>query len=328
MIPATSSIVITGAAGFIGSYFVGYLNRLGYERLILVDDFAARPDKAANLEGKRLLQKIDRAAFFAWWDAHPQAVDSCFHLGARTDTTEMDEAIHTRLNLEYSKEVFARCATNAVPLVYASSAATYGNGEHGYDDDETKLDLLQPLNPYGWSKHRFDQWALAQQYQPPFFAGVKFFNVYGPNEFHKGRMASVILHAFRQIKETGGMTLFRSHHPDYTDGGQMRDFVYVADVADMIFWLMNAQPASGIYNIGSGKARPFLDLANATFAALGLPPRISFVDTPADIRDKYQYFTEASMDKLFAAGYTQPPHSLEQGIADYVSNYLQGGRYF
>lgn len=322
-----ATIVVTGAAGFIGSYLVGHLNALGFERLILVDDFS-RPEKAGNLEGKHFAQQIDRNDFIEWCSANPGAVQHIFHLGARTDTTEMDYEVHRKWNLEYSKEVWKICAEQGIPLVYASSAATYGGGEWGYSDSHAIAARLKPLNPYGQSKQDFDLWALAQTEAPPFWAGLKFFNVYGPNEYHKGRMASVILHAYRQIGETGGMELFRSHNPAYNDGGQMRDFVYVRDVAQMCTWLMEAQPASGLYNVGSGTARSFLDLAKAVFVALGLPERISFIDTPADIRDKYQYFTEADIGKMAAAGYPYPATSLENGIAHYVQAYLQKGAYF
>jgi ADP-L-glycero-D-manno-heptose 6-epimerase len=213
-------------------------------------------------------------------------------------------------------------------MVYASSAATYGLGEFGYDDDETKINLLKPLNPYGDSKNDFDKWAIAQKTCPPKWSGFKFFNVYGPNEFHKGRMASVIFHSFNQINEKGQVKLFRSHNPNYTDGGQLRDFVYVKDLIDVLYFAYETPLKNGIYNLGSGKARPFLDLAKATFKALGKEPNIEFIDTPIDIRDKYQYFTEANMNKLIAQGYKKPFTSLEDGVHDYVTNYLIGHRYF
>jgi ADP-L-glycero-D-manno-heptose 6-epimerase len=211
--------------------------------------------------------------------------------------------------------------------VYASSAATYGLGEFGYYDDESKINLLKPLNPYGDSKNDFDKWAITQKTCPPKWAGFKFFNVYGPNEYHKGRMASVIFHSFNQINEKGQVKLFRSHNPNYTDGGQLRDFVYVKDLVDVLYFTYGENIKSGIYNLGSGKARPFLDLAKATFKALGKEPNIEFIDTPTDIRDKYQYFTEANMSKLIAQGYTKPFTSLEDGVHDYVTNYLIGKKY-
>ncbi|MFN3380384.1 MAG: NAD-dependent epimerase/dehydratase family protein, partial [Runella zeae] len=213
-------------------------------------------------------------------------------------------------------------------LVYASSAATYGLGELGYDDNESLIPQLKPLNPYGESKNDFDIWALQQDKKPFFWAGLKFFNVYGPNEYHKGRMASVIFHAYHQIKKTNQMRLFRSHHPDFKDGEQMRDFVYVKDVVEVCSFLMHHRRNSGIYNLGSGKARTFVDLATNTFHAMGVEPTINFVDTPADIRDKYQYFTQANMNKLRSIGYAKPFHTLEEGITDYVQNYLEGERYY
>jgi ADP-L-glycero-D-manno-heptose 6-epimerase len=322
-----AAIAITGAAGFIASYLVGYLNRMGFENLYLVDEFD-RPEKAANLEGKRYTQQIERLVFQDWCILHPGKIQYMFHLGARTDTTEMDYEVHRRLNVEYSKDMWRICTEQRIPMVYASSAATYGGGEHGYSDSHHVVPELRPLNPYGQSKQDFDVWALEQTEMPPFWAGVKFFNVYGPNEYHKSRMASVIMHAHRQIGQTGGMKLFRSHNPAYSDGGQMRDFVYVRDVAQMCTWLMEAKPESGLYNVGSGKARSFLDLARSVFAALGVPEEISFIDTPEDIRDKYQYFTEADMSKLKAAGYPGELTSLEAGIDDYVRNYLVPNAYF
>ena len=319
-------IVVTGAAGFIGSALVGELLRQGWQDIVAVDDFS-RPDKAPNLEGKTLSARVDRKEFVDWLDANQQLVQFIFHLGARTDTTEFDTAIFDELNLHYSQEVWKRCVKYGIPLVYASSAATYGAGEHGYDDDHDLIAKLKPLNPYGESKNDFDQWALAQAEKPYFWAGLKFFNVYGPNEYHKGRMASVVLHAFRQIRDTGGMKLFRSHRPDYKDGEQLRDFVYVKDVCDVCLFLMEHRKHSGIYNLGSGKARTFLDLARAVFAALGKDEKIEFIDTPADIRDKYQYYTEANMAKLKGIGYDKPFTSLEEGVGDYVTNYLIPGSY-
>ena len=319
-------IVVTGAAGFIGSALVGELLRQGWQDIVAVDDFS-RPDKAPNLEGKTLSATVDRKEFHDWLDANQQLVQFIFHLGARTDTTEFDTAIFDELNLHYSQEVWKRCVKYGIPLVYASSAATYGAGEHGYDDDHDLIAKLKPLNPYGESKNDFDQWALAQAEKPYFWAGLKFFNVYGPNEYHKGRMASVVLHAFRQIRDTGGMKLFRSHRPDYKDGEQLRDFVYVKDVCDVCLFLMEHRKHSGIYNLGSGKARTFLDLARAVFAALGKDEKIEFIDTPADIRDKYQYYTEANMAKLKGIGYDKPFTSLEEGVGDYVTNYLIPGSY-
>lgn len=320
-------IVVTGAAGFIGSCLVSQLNQAGFEDLILVDDFSFA-EKAANLEGKIYKKKVERDLFHAWLMAYAREVDFIFHLGARTDTTEQDRGIFDQLNLNYSKTVWNACVQYQIPLVYASSAATYGAGEQGYDDDESKIAQLKPLNPYGDSKNDFDIWLKQQEETPPFWAGLKFFNVYGPNEFHKGRMASVIFHAFRQIKETGGMKLFRSHRSDFKDGQQQRDFIYVKDVVKACLFLMHYPTQSGIYNLGTGKARTFLDLTTNTFKGMGLSPNISFIDTPEDIRDTYQYFTEANMKKFMDLGYQESFYSLEEGVEDYVKNYLIPGKYF
>ena len=319
--------VITGAAGFIASYLVGFLNRQGIDQLILVDDFS-RPDKAANLADKKYLQKVERATFFDWLKTNTIPIDGVFHLGARTDTTEMNYAIHEALNVVYSQHIWDWCTEKNIPLVYASSAATYGNGELGYIDDHNIVDQLQPLNPYGVSKNNFDAWALQQTTTPPFFAGVKFFNVYGPNEYHKGRMASVIMHAFYQIQSKGSMTLFKSHHPDFKDGEQIRDFIYVKDIVSICVWLMEQQPTSGLYNAGTGEGRTFVDLANGLFSAIEKPADIQFIDTPIDIRDKYQYFTQADTKKLRTAGYSIPFTSLEDGIKEYVTEFLLTQAYF
>ncbi|XZF14690.1 ADP-glyceromanno-heptose 6-epimerase [Chitinophagaceae bacterium MMS25-I14] len=321
------TIVITGAAGFIGSYLAGTLNALGYERLILVDDFSSEK-KVHNYTGKKYLHKVHREQFFEWCERHPGTINYIFHLGARTDTTEMDYNVHKKWNLDYSKNIWELCTEQNIPLVYASSGATYGNGELGYSDRHDIVSKLHPLNPYGQSKNDFDIWALEQKHMPPFWAGVKFFNVYGPNEYHKGRMASVIFHAYNQIKKNGSVNLFRSHNPEYKDGEQMRDFVYVKDVANMCIWLMQNRPESGLYNVGAGKARTFKDLVKAIFTTLHLTEKIEFIDTPEDIRDKYQYFTEADMSKLIKAGYDKPFYTLEEGVKEYVEQYLEKGAYF
>lgn len=316
-------IVITGAAGFISSCLVAHLNELGYKELVLVDDFS-RPEKKANYENKIFKELVDRKNFFNWLEENHRFTQFIIHLGARTDTTEFNKSIFDELNLEYSKVVWNKCVEFSIPLIYASSAATYGLGELGYDDNHEIPPSLKPLNPYGDSKNDFDVWALEQEKKPFFWAGLKFFNVYGPNEFHKGRMASVIFHTYNQIQKTGEMNLFRSHNPDYKDGEQLRDFVYVKDVAKVITFLMESRKQSGLYNLGTGKARTFYDLAANTFKALGLEPKIGFVDTPEDIRDKYQYFTEANMTKLLKDGYTGGFSTLEEGVEDYVQNYLVG----
>lgn len=324
---AKDVIAVTGAAGFIGSYLVGYLNQLGFTELVLIDDFSNQ-QKVKNLSGKKFLHKVHREQFFEWVKSHKGYIKYIFHLGARTDTTEMDYEVHKKWNVDYSMNIWELCTKEQIPLVYASSAATYGNGEHGYNDIHEIVKELQPLNPYGQSKNDFDIWALEQKKTPPFWAGVKFFNVYGPNEYHKGRMASVIFHAYNQIKEKGSVKLFRSHNPDYKDGEQMRDFVFVKDVVKMCIWLMNEQPTNGLYNIGSGVARTFNDLVNSIFTALNLPSQIEYIDTPEDIRDKYQYFTEANMRKIKDAGYHESFYSIEDGVNEYVSQYLANNYYF
>jgi|SRR5215831_6991739 len=328
-----STIVVTGSAGFIGSCLVGFLNEQGYNNLLLVDDFS-RSDKLPNLEGKQFKEKIEREQFFDWLQQHHPAIGFVFHIGARTDTTEFNYAIHEHLNVEYSQKIWNWCTEHQVPLVYASSAATYGAGELGYNDDQEIVYQLKPLNAYGVSKNEFDKWALQQKKQPPFWAGLKFFNVYGPNEYHKSRMASVIWHSFNQVKQTGVVRLFKSHRPDFKDGQQLRDFIYVKDVLKVCFWLMenytglNKSYSGGLYNLGTGKARSFEDLAKATFAGMDRKPEIQYIDMPEDIRDKYQYFTEANMNKLVSAGYTEPFYTLEKGVDDYVRNYLVKKKYY
>jgi ADP-L-glycero-D-manno-heptose 6-epimerase len=314
-------IVVTGAAGFIASFLVEALNSSGKDNIILVDDFS-RPDKENNHKNLKYQSKIERSDFVHWFSEHYASIDFVFHLGARTDTTEMNYAIHEELNVQYSKDIWTVCTTRKVPLIYASSAATYGMGEHGYEDNHDVVAKLKPLNPYGDSKNNFDKWVLNQNTTPPFWAGVKFFNVYGPNENHKGRMASVVYHTYHQIEKTGGMKLFRSHNEAYKDGEQLRDFIYVKDVVSILLFLKENQVSSGLYNSGTGIARSFHDLVSLTFQALDLKPNISFIDTPLDIRDKYQYFTEASMQKLIAAGYSKSFYTLEEGVSDYVKNYL------
>ena len=320
-------IAVTGAAGFIASVVAGTLNRNGFEDLVLVDDFS-KTQKKENYSSKKYNSLIDRNEFIEWFEKHHDEIDFIIHLGARTDTTEFDYNVFQKLNVDYTLAIWKICTEHQIPMIYASSAATYGMGESGYIDSHDIVNDLQPLNAYGRSKNEIDKWILQQKKCPPFWAGLKFFNVYGPNEYHKGRMASVILHSFGQINTTGQVKLFRSHRPDYKDGQQLRDFVYVKDVANVILWLMQHKPESGLYNVGTGKARSFYDLADNTFKALRLKTNIEFIDTPLDIRDKYQYFTEAKMDKLRKAGYDKPFTSLEDGVYDYVTNYLIGKRYF
>jgi ADP-L-glycero-D-manno-heptose 6-epimerase len=320
-------IVVTGAAGFIGSCMLRKLNYEKITNIVIVDDFS-KTERLNNYSNYSFSLKIDRKDFIQWFKENAGQIEGVYHLGARTDTTEFDWNIFVELNLQYTKNIWQICAENNIPMVYASSAATYGDGENGYEDDMNLIPQLKPLNPYGRSKQEFDLWAIAQEKRPPFWAGLKFFNVYGPNEYHKGRMASVIYHSFNQIVSTGKVKLFRSHREDYKDGWQMRDFVYVKDVVNVLFYLMTNKPQSSIYNLGSGQARSFYDLASATFSAMGKETMIEYVDIPIDIRDKYQYFTEASMKKLISVGYNTPFYSLEEGVKDYVQNYLMKQSYF
>lgn len=316
-----STILITGAAGFIGGHLAHALQTDSSINLILADDFS-RADKQANWSDLPNITCIDRAELIEQLNSGVLLVDWVIHLGARTDTTEFDYSVHERLNLNYSKAIWTYCSKNAVPLIYASSAATYGGGAQGYADDESRLDELQPLNPYGLSKHQFDQWALAQADRPPHWYGLKFFNVYGYREDHKGRMASMIFHGYHQILQQGVVRLFRSHRAGVADGEQKRDFVYVKDIVHVIQWLMQDCPPSGIYNLGSGQARSFNDLIRAVFQAMERPVEIEYIDMPADLRETYQYYTEAPMEKLRSAGYDRPFYGLEEGVTDYVRGYL------
>lgn len=323
-------IIVTGAAGFIASGLITYLNEKYPEAQIFAIDKFNDAIKLKNLDCKKIYKLIDRDDF--WKLDMPELIDAdiFIHLGARTDTTEMNDEIFLYLNLNYSKHVWDHCSKNKIPLIYASSAATYGDGNLGFSDEEMMIDSLMPLNPYGKSKNEFDKWALSQTTKPPMWAGLKFFNVFGPNEYHKGRMASVVFHAYNQISETGKLKLFKSHNSQYNDGGQMRDFIYVKDIFKVIDFIIYGKNnfTSGIYNLGTGKARPFLDLAMSVFYAMGKSPKIEFIDTPADIRNKYQYFTEASMDKMRKEGYLAPFASLEKGVIEYVQEYLTKGKYY
>mgnify|MGYP000117919985 CR=1 FL=1 len=314
-------IVVTGAAGFIGSYMAGKLNQKGFQDLILVDQFTD-PLKISNYISKTYHQLIDRSVFFEWLNDNHQLVQCIIHLGARTDTIGQDPASYKKLNFDYSRQIWNSCVRYSLPLIYASSASTYGDGGFGFDDDHKLINSFKPLNCYAQSKHDFDLWALAQKQYPPFWAGLKFFNVFGPNEYHKGRMASVVYQAFKRISETNKMTLFRSHRPDFRDGEQARDFIYVEDVAQVMLHFMNHQNQSGIFNVGTGLARTYLDLTRAVFKAMEIKEDISFVNTPNDIRDNYQYYTCAKIDKLRQAGYNQPFISLEDAVQNYVKSYL------
>jgi len=317
------NIVVTGAAGFIGCNLVNILNQAGYENLILVDKFD-NPLKNKNLVGAKSTRQIDRDQFTDWLTENSDEVDFIFHLGARTDTAEFNFRVLDSLNLSYSKSLWEVCTVKQIPLVYASSAATYGLGEKGFSDDLNLIKNLKPLNPYGLSKHLFDLFVLEQKETPPLWVGLKFFNVYGPHEFHKNRMASVVLHAYRQISETGMVKLFKSNRLQYRDGEQLRDFIYVDDVTSICMFFLqqfknaSIEPTADIYNVGTGNARTFNDLIAPIFTTLGLPSRIEYIPVPTDIEDKYQYFTEAKMNKLFTKGYTKPFISIEKGVQNYV----------
>ncbi|MCB0734074.1 MAG: ADP-glyceromanno-heptose 6-epimerase [Flavobacteriales bacterium] len=312
-------IVVTGAAGFIGSCLVKHLNQLGHKNLVLVDDFN-KPGKSANLAGAQYLQQVDRMAYLA--DPGSYEAAAIFHIGARTDTTEFNTAIFDELNLNYSKILWQHATEHQIPFIYASSAATYGDGELGFDDLPERIPTLKPLNPYGQSKQDFDTWVLDQEAHPPFWVGLKFFNVFGPNEYHKGRMASVVFHTFHQIQRTGKMRLFESHRPDFKDGEQSRDFVYIKDVLRVIQFWFETQQQSGIYNLGTGTARTFNDLSTAVFRAMNLEPQIDYFPTPDDLRETYQYYTCANMDRTLKAGYSGGFHTLEDAVTDYVKQYL------
>ena len=343
-------VVVTGALGFIGSCLISFLNQKGIDDIVAVDDFS-KTEKSPNLAGAKVALRIERDTFLDWFDKNHPSVSFVFHLGARTDTTEFDRSIFLKLNLDYSRYLFLLCQRYLKPIVYASSAATYGAGEWGYSDsDDTLILKLKPLNPYGDSKNDFDKWLLLMAESRevlnsksflggdlaafPFWVGLKFFNVYGPNEYHKGRMASTIFHFTNQIQAQGAVNLFKSHRPDFKDGEQMRDFIYVKDVVKVLFWLyengLKNTPSvkSGIYNLGTGKARTFNDLVAQVFKNLDKPLTVNYIPTPEDIRDTYQYFTEADMKKLQNAGYNEAFTSLEAGISDYIQNYLLTKKYF
>lgn len=320
-------IVITGAAGFIGSCMAAKLLEEGYNDLVLVDDFTVEK-KILNYNKKKVSQKVDRNNFAEWIEHNHKMIQFIFHLGARTDTSEFNTDLLNTLNTEFTKMVWRKSALYGIPLIYASSAATYGLGENGYKDDHNIVHNLKPLNAYGESKNEFDKWALNQEKKPYFWAGIKFFNVYGPNEYHKDRMASVIFHAYHQIKKTGKLKLFKSHKEEYNHGEQKRDFIYVKDAVNVLFNMMIDRKKSGIYNLGTGQARSFNDLAYACFNAMGIKPNIEYIDIPEDIRDNYQYFTEADLSKLTDTGYSLDFKNIEEGVSEYVFNYLNRLEYY
>jgi ADP-L-glycero-D-manno-heptose 6-epimerase len=315
-------IVVTGAAGFIGSVLVKHLNDLGHQDLVLVDDFGT-DNRYLNLRGLKYSEFINIDNFFAHhiWKA-PVKIEAIYHMGACSDTTELNMDFLLKNNVHYTNQIFELCSKHKIPVCYASSAATYGSGENGYDDDHKKIEKLRPLNKYGYSKQLSDEWVLSQKKTPPKWFGVKFFNVYGPQEYHKGKMSSVVFQAFNQIKTDGKVKLFKSYKKGFKDGEQLRDFVYVVDVVKAMVGLINSKAPSGIYNLGTGHARSFHDLVKATFKAMDKKPNIEFIEMPNELKNQYQYFTEAKMKKLHLALPKFKFHSLEEGISDYVKNYL------
>lgn len=314
------SIILTGGAGFIGSCILRTLNDAGYTDIIVVDNICST-EKWRNLSNKKYTEYISRNKFL---DKLPQYenISHVIHMGACSSTTEKDFDFLYNNNFEYTKTLWNYCAENGVKFYYASSAATYGDGSAGFDD-ELDISLLRPLNGYGYSKHLFDLWVEKQKHAPPQHCGFKFFNVYGPNEYFKGSMASVIFHSYNKIKETGKMGLFKSYKEGYADGQQLRDFVYVKDLCKVILFVMEHSDVSGLFNLGTGKARSFYDLCKNTFIAMGIPENIEFIEMPEALRPKYQYYTQATMEKLRKAGYSEPFYTLEDGVKDYVQNYLE-----
>ena len=320
-----SIILISGAAGFIPSCLAHRLFKEGHD-LVLVDSFHF-PEKNKNLEGLSSCKRIERDDLFTWIEENEPVIDFVFHLGARTDTTETKKYIFDKLNVEYSQDIWRYCTLEDIPLIYASSAATYGLGEYGFVDDHEIVNSLKPLNAYGDSKNNFDKWALKEFMSPPAWYGFKFFNVFGPNEYHKGRMASVVFNFYNQLIKTGEVNLFKSHKNDYKNGEQTRDFIYVDDLINVMLHFHDNEREinNGLYNIGTGSARTYNDLAKAIFKAVGKDPVINYIDTPEDIREKYQYFTEADMTKVKSTGYEKVFMSLEETVAHYVNEYLAKG---
>lgn len=314
-------IIVTGGAGFIGSCIIRELNDAGIEDITVVDNIA-ETDKWRNLVNKTYVQYINKENFLAQLPSFSGKVSHVIHMGACSATTERDFDYLYRNNLEFTQALWNFCAEEQISFLYASSAATYGDGSQGFSD-EVDIRKLAPLNGYGYSKQLFDLWAEKQEKKPAQHVGFKFFNVYGPNEYFKGSMASVILHGYRSIQQEGVIRLFKSYKEGYEDGGQTRDFVYVKDICSVIRYMMEHSEVSGLFNLGTGHARTFRALGEAVFSALGIPANIEYIEMPETLRPKYQYFTEASMDKLRKAGYTKPFYSLEEGAKDYVQNYLE-----
>ncbi|GIK21444.1 MAG: ADP-glyceromanno-heptose 6-epimerase [Ignavibacterium sp.] len=320
-------IVVTGGAGFIGSAIVWKLNQLGKTNIIVVDELG-KNEKWKNLVGLKYRDFVNKLEFIEQVldDVVPYNIEAIIHMGANSSTTEKDADHLLDNNFHYTKELSKYCVEKNIRFIYASSAATYGDGSLGFDDDESKLEQLRPLNMYGYSKHLFDLWAKTNHISDR-IAGIKYFNVYGPNEYHKGDMRSVVHKAFEQIRDTGKVCLFKSLNPKYKDGEQMRDFVYVKDAVDMTLYFLDNPNINGIFNAGAGKARTWNDLVTALFNAVGKPVNIEYIDLPAQLKEKYQYFTEANLIKIKDAGYNQTITSLEDGIYDYVKNYLLRNMY-
>lgn len=320
-------IVVTGGTGFIGSNLVAELEARGYGPIAVIDTLGTG-DKWRNIAKRELEAIVPPEDALAFLDRRSAEIDIVFHMGAISATTETDADLIVNTNFVLTQDIWRWCAWRGARMIYASSAATYGDGARGFDDDGSReaLAQLRPLNPYGWSKHVFDRWVAREVLEegplPPQWAGLKFFNVYGPNEGHKDDMKSVIAKLHPRLKAGEVARLFKSHRPDFTDGGQLRDFVYVGDCVDVMVWLYEHPEVSGLFNVGTGKARSFADLARATFAALGREPAIEYIDMPVELRGKYQYFTEARMDRLRAAGYDRPFTELEEGVRMYVQDFL------
>lgn len=320
-------IIVTGGAGFIGSNLVAGLERNGHNDVIICDTLG-RDDKWRNIAKRELAEFVSTEDLWDFLDNHANQISMIYHLGGVSSTTETDADLIVKSNFQLPLRLWRWCCRHGTRFIYASSAATYGDGTSGFDDNFSSdiLETYRPLNAYGWSKHAFDR-RIARivktgQLRPPQWAGLKFFNVYGPNEYHKAGQMSVVAQTYRQVSEGKPATLFKSHNPKYPDGGQMRDFIWVGDCVDVMLWLYENPHVNGLFNLGTGQARSFSDLANAVFSAAGKPPQIQFVDTPLNIREKYQYFTEAKMERLRNAGYTKPFTSLEDGVKTYVQDFL------
>jgi ADP-L-glycero-D-manno-heptose 6-epimerase len=320
-------IIVTGGAGFIGSNLVAGLEKRGHNDIIICDTLG-RDEKWRNIAKRELAEFVPASELMEFLDDHASEISTIYHLGGVSSTTETDADLIVSSNFQLPVKLWRWCCRHGTRFIYASSAATYGDGAQGFDDDFSadRLETYRPLNAYGWSKHAFDRWVSrvvrTGRVRPPQWVGLKFFNVYGPNEYHKGGQRSVVSQVFEKAMRGETATLFKSHNPKYQDGGQLRDFIWVGDCVDVMLWLYDNHKVNGVFNLGTGQARSFLDLANGVFQALGQPPKINFIDTPENIRAKYQYFTEAKMERLRKAGYEKPFTTLDDGIATYVRDFL------